>query len=333
MSCRQTLGVGELSELGIHPHASVLRVSTQAIGQWIKQYLLGGIKALVGLKRPPGRPPKLTKKQRRELDALISAGPEAAGFPGACWRTPMIQELIRERFGVLYSVKYLSELLKNTGFSYQKARFAVGGDDPETAAKRQHWLEVTWPGILAQAQRQNAYLLFGDEVSFPQWGSLTYTWAKRGEQPTVKTSGKRKGYKVFGLIDYFTGRFFHKGQEERLNSKTYIAFLSQVLASTRKPIILVQDGARYHTSKALQKFFAAHARRLTVYQLPAYSPDYNPIEKLWKKIKERDIHLHYFPTFDDLKAKVETALSRFARLRKEVLPLSSFYREREMKFA
>jgi len=245
----------------------------------------------------------------------------------------MIQELIRERFGVLYSVKYLSELLKNMGFSYQKARFAVGGDDPETAEKRRHWLEVTWPRILAQAQRQNAYLLFGDEVSFPQWGSLTYTWAKRGEQPTVKTSGKRKGYKVFGLIDYFTGRFFHKGLEERLNSKTYIAFLTQVLASTRKPIILVQDGAPYHTSKALQKFFAAHARRLTVHQLPAYSPDYNPIEKLWKKIKERDIHLHYFPTFDDLKVKVEKALSRFARLRKEVLPLFSFFRESEMKLA
>ncbi len=73
---------------------------------------------------------------------------------------------------------------------------------------------------------------------------------------------------------------------------------------TRKPIILGQDGARYHTSKALQKFFAAHAHRLTVHQLPAYSPDYNPR----KKIKERDIHLHYFPTFDDLKVKVETAL-------------------------
>jgi transposase len=166
-----------------------------------------------------------------------------------------------------------------------------------------------------------------------EWGSLTYTWAKRGEQPTVKTSGKRKGYKVFGLIDYFTGGFFHKGQEERVNSQTYIAFLTEVLAATRKPIILVQDGARYHTSKALQEFFDTHARRLTVYPLPTYSPDYNPIEKLWKKIKERDIHLHYFPTFDHLKAKVEKALSRFARLRKEVLPLFSFYRDKEVRLA
>jgi hypothetical protein len=62
-----------------------------------------------------------------------------------------------------------------------------------------------------------------------------------------------------------------------------------------------------------------------VYQLPSYSPDYNPIEQWWKKIKEKDIHLHYFPTFDDLKVKVEKALSRFAQLPQEVLSLFGFY--------
>ena len=58
------------------------------------------------------------------------------------------------------------------------------------------------------SEEKTAYILFGDEASFPQWGSLAYTWAKRGQQPVVKTPGKRRGYKVFGLIDYFYGRFF-----------------------------------------------------------------------------------------------------------------------------
>ena len=61
-------------------------------------------------------------------------------------------------------------------------------------------------------QRQ-ALLLFGDEASFPQWGTLSYTWAPVGEQPKIKTSGKRKGYKVFGLIEYLTGQLFYQGQE------------------------------------------------------------------------------------------------------------------------
>ena len=70
-----------------------------------------------------------------------------------------------------------------------------------------------------------AYLLFGDESSFPQWGSLNYTWARKGQQPVIKTSGSRKAYKVFGLIDYFSGQFFSKGHLGKLNADSYIAFL------------------------------------------------------------------------------------------------------------
>jgi hypothetical protein len=66
---------------------------------------------------------------------------------------------------------------------------------------RKQWLSQTWPEILALAQRKKPFLLFGDEVSFPQWGLLFYTWARQGQQPTIETSGTRKGYKVFGLID------------------------------------------------------------------------------------------------------------------------------------
>jgi len=136
------------------------------------------------------------------------------------------------------------------GFSYQKARFVSDHKDPE---KRMEWLEKTWPEIIKHAERKHAAILFGDEASFPQWGTLTYTWAKRGQQPTIKTSGVRKGYKVFGLIDYFTGRFFYRAREGRLQSESYAGFLQSVLEKTQEHIILIQDGARYHTSKAMQE--------------------------------------------------------------------------------
>jgi len=304
--------------------ASNLRVSEEAIRLWVRAFLL---KKLEGLKakKPSGRPSKLTKTQRKELDKLITDGPAKAGFPGACWRSPMIQVLIYQRYGVEYSVHYISQLLKNMGFSYQKAKFVADHKDPE---KRKRWLEETWPEILQLAEEKNAYILFGDEASFPQWGSLTYTWAKRGQQPVVKTSGKRKGYKVFGLIDYFSGRFFCKGHDKgRLNSESYEAFLTEVLSKTRKHIILIQDGAKYHTSKAMKKFFGKRANRITVYDLPSYSPDYNPIEKLWKKIKEKEIHLHYFPTFDSLKSKVQEALLHFQDMKNEITSLFNFYDE------
>lgn len=302
--------------------AATLHVSEESIRLWVNALMLKGINGLKS-KKSPGRPSMLTKTQRKELDKLITEGPINAGFPGACWRSPMIQTLIYERFGVFYSVHYISQLLKNMGYSYQKAKFVA---DHKDAEKRQEWLEKKWPEIFALAREKNAHILFGDEASFPQWGSLTYTWSKRGQQPVVKTSGTRRGYKVFGLIDYFSGRLFCKGHDQgRLNSESYEAFLTEVLSKTRKYIVLIQDGARYHTSMAMQRFFKKKTHRLTVFNLPSYSPDYNPIEKLWKKIKEKEIHLHYFPTFDSLKNKVEEALLHFKDMKNEILPLFGFY--------
>jgi hypothetical protein len=177
------------------------------------------------------------------------------------------------------------------------------------------------------AKAQHALVRFGDEASIPQWVTLSYTWARRGPQPMVKTSGKRKGDKVFGVIAYFTGRFWYQGQEARLNSDAYITFLTRALEQATQPILLIEDGAKYHTSTAMQRFFARHTKRLTVFQLPSYSPDDNPIEKLWKKVKKEGTPLQYFPTFEALTDKVEHALFKFANTLEEMLSLCSLLTE------
>ncbi len=212
--------------------------------------------------------------------------------------------MIEREFGVRFAVGYLPALLRGIGFSYQKARFV---SDHLNEEARRIWLTDTWPAIVATAQEQGALLLFGDEASFAQWGSLGYTWALRGQQPTVLTTGRRKGYKVWGLVDWFSGQLFWVGHAERLTGAGYCAFLGQILAQTDRPLVVIQDGARYHTSKQVQVWQAAHAARLTVYQLPSYSPDYNPIEHVWREVKG-GTHNAYFATFEALLARVETRL-------------------------
>jgi transposase len=230
----------------------------------------------------------------------------------------MIQQLIYDRFGVFSNVFYIAQLLQNLGLSFHKAACVAA---PLNAHKRQAWRTTTWPQILRLAKERQALVLFGDEASVPQWGTLTYPWARRGQPPKVKTCGKRKGYKGFGLMEYFTGRLFYQGQDGRLNSWAYIAFLRRVLAQTTPPILLIQDGAKDHTSAETQAFFAQPTARMQVFQVPTYSPDYHPIEKLWKKIKQHATHLHYFPTLEALTNKVEQALLKFAHIPEEILAL------------
>jgi transposase len=303
--------------------AELFQLSEQTVYNYVKAFILKRLDSL-GYKRPPGRAPKLSKTQKKVLAKLIERGPEAAGYDCGCWDTTLIQDLILTRFGREYSAHYVAELLKNMGFSYQKARF-VSEHLEDVAPAQERWLNLIWPYILRFAQELGAMILFGDEASFAQWGSLSYTWAPKGKQPTVKTSGLRRAYKIFGLIDYFSGAFFYKSHTGRFNSDSYKAFLSEVLAKTNQHLIIIQDGAPYHTSKAMQEFFAQHADRLTVYQLPSYSPQFNPIEYLWRNIKKKATHLRYFPTFEDLVKKVDDKLRYFANLPHKIINLMGKY--------
>ena len=215
---------------------------------------------------------------------------------------------------MLYNAHYLAHLLHTLGFSFQKARFVA---DHLDAVRRATWLAYTWPAWRAQAAAAGGLLLFGDEASFAQWGSLGYTWAPIGQQPVVQTTGRRKAYKVFGLIEFFSGRLFYQGLDGKL--------LREVLEQTTEPLFLVQDGAPYHRAALVQTFVEQHQGRLHVTQLPSYSPDYNPIEFLWRATKRTATHNRYFPAFDDLIVSVEDALAALSRQPERVKALFGLY--------
>jgi transposase len=269
-----------------------------------------------------GRKPKLTLRQKRQLGTWLDAGPQACGFSCGCWSSVLVAQLIEREFGVIYSRFYICQLLRNLGYSFQKAKFVSAHLDPEG---RQAWIEKVWPKLLQQAKRRKALILFVDEASFAQWGSLSYTWARRGQTPQVPTSGIRKAHKVFGAIEYFSGQLFYLGHDGRFNSESYQVFLESILHQTQQPIFLIQDGARYHTSASTRAFCAAHAQRLTVWQLPSYSPDYNPIEHLWRSVKREATHNRYFEQFAQLTGEVERALALLAAQPQRVLPLFGRY--------
>ena len=292
----------------VQPVAAGVGVSPSSVYTWLRAFLLEGVAGL-RVQWRGGRPSKLTKTQRQRLAEIIEAGPEAAGFPTGCWHALLIQQVIQREFGVTYNVHYLATLLHSLGFSFQKARFV---SDHLDAVARAAWLVSIFPAWRAQAEAAGGLLLFGDEASFAQWGSLGYTWARVGQQPVVKTTGRRKAYKVFGLIEYFSGRLFYQGIDGRFNGPSYVAFLARVLEQTTAPLFLVQDGAPYHRAAPVKAFVAQHRDRLRVTQLPSYSPDYNPIEFLWRATKRQATHNRYFPEFADLIGSVEEALAFFA---------------------
>lgn len=212
--------------------AELFRVPVRTVYEWIGRFVRECFNWLCG-KHYPGRGRKchLTKAQREEIVRIVDAGPEAEGFSMGVWTSAMIQEVIQRKFGVTYTCRYLCSLLKKWGLSDQKATFIPDKVDEEKwQEQRKTWQEQTWPDSLRLAQELGAVILVEDEASFRQWGSLAYTWGRRGKQPTTKTCGKRKSLKMFGIIELKGGEFQSRECEGRYTGTTYRTFLK--VAST-----------------------------------------------------------------------------------------------------
>jgi transposase len=295
--------------------AQGLHISLRTVYNWLDLFIRRRFAWLSGHHfAGRGRKAKLNDEQLEHLYELIEAGPLESGFTCGVWTSSMIAVLIEREFGVTYNPRYLCRVLHQIGITYQKAALVSAKiDDEKHQAKRREWERQTWPFILKRARQLNAVILFGDEVSFAQWGSLLRTWAPRGKQPLVPTSGKRKGMKVFGAIEVEHGDFLYLECEGKFNGETYVEFLDYVISSYECPVILIEDGASYHSGPVLNAFKAEMAEQglLFVERLPAYSPDKNPIEKLWKNTKKEATHCRYFETFEDLRQAVLGAFEKY----------------------
>ena len=205
--------------------SQLFQITVRTIYNWLTRFLANGFAWLTGHHFfGRGRKAKLSKEQKTKLYHIVEDGPLLHGFDCGIWNCAMILEVIQREFHVSYNPRYLSQLLKSIGLSYQKACFVSDHLDEE---KRAYWNNVTWPNILKKASQHNATILFGDEVSFAQWGSLAKTWAPIGKQPKIQTTGIRKGLKMFGAIDFINGNFHYMETDKRFNGESYLKFLKK----------------------------------------------------------------------------------------------------------
>lgn len=113
---------------------------------------------------------------------------------------------------------------------------------------------------------------------------LTKGWFKKGSKPIIKTIYGKKRISVFGALS--DKDFSAQMTEEKCNWKTYLQFLKSLIRKYGKVLIVI-DGAKYHFEKKnVQRFYGEKKEVLKVIQLPAYSPELNPIEQSWKKVKK-----------------------------------------------
>ncbi|HUW62218.1 MAG TPA: IS630 family transposase [Candidatus Bathyarchaeia archaeon] len=117
--------------------------SPSSVVRWRDAFVGGGIQAL-NPKPTPGRPPKLTRKQKRRLVRLLLKGATAHGYATDLWTTQRIANLVENHFGVQYHRDHIGRLMHDLNWTHQKPeRRALERDD----AAIHDWKRTQWPRI------------------------------------------------------------------------------------------------------------------------------------------------------------------------------------------
>jgi len=123
--------------------ARAVSASVSSVFRWYQTYRKKGLQGL----RPqptPGRPPKLSTSQRKQLAKLLLKGSLAAGYRTDLWTLKRVAQMIRKHFGVAYHPCHVWKLLVRLGWSCQKPeRRALHRDEAAIA----HWKRYRWPHI------------------------------------------------------------------------------------------------------------------------------------------------------------------------------------------
>lgn len=261
--------------------AESMEVHPLTVWKWMRLYRRhGGDKALRS-RVASGRPPSLSKAQRRQLFRLISEKtPLQLNFPYALWTLPLVQELIAQRFGVVLHKSTVSRVLRDIGLSPQKpTRQSFFRNDEECA----RWADEKFPGIVEQVRRRQSVLLFSDEAGVHEDGPIATTWGAKGVRPIVRVTGKRRRINVISAISP-SGRLWFRCYKGTLTALRFIEFLQALMRDVRGPIDLVLDKHPAHVAALTQRFLVGQTR-LRVHFLPPYAPDMNPDEHVWGYLK------------------------------------------------
>jgi putative transposase len=125
-------------------------------------------------------------------------------------------------------------------------------------------------------------------------------WGLVGAQPEIPSPGQNEKKVVFGGVDYANGRIVQTIANAKSGWNFLIFLVALVKAYAGRKIRLVCDNGRFHHTKAVHEWLAAHVDQLSIYWLPPYCPSLNLIERLWGHLKRTVLANVLFRTLDDL---------------------------------
>lgn len=192
-----------------------------------------------------------------------------------------------------YSVSGMTKWLRANNFCYKKPH----GVPAKACAQKQQVFMDEYQALKKSLGPKD--VLYFVDSSHPQHQTrLAYGWIKKGQRKAEKMTNCQKRVNIIGAINLVNHQIEYR-QVEWVNAESLQTFLEQLIAanSTAKHIHIIWDNAGYHKSETLCNY--VKNTNICLHYLPPYSPNLNPIERLWKILHEHVTYNRYYPKFAD----------------------------------
>lgn len=289
--------------------AELVGVSTRQVGQWLRIFRNKGLEQLCTL-HYQGDPGRLRPAQVQRLKQEIATG--------AFHNAEQVRTWVQETWGVDYSISGIKDLLRRIGASYHKVSGFFWKADVEEQKKfvRKHRRHKREAGPTTRR-----YFV---DACHPVWGvDLLYScWLLVGQRFYVGVGNGRKRLNILGAYspddhDYVDLRL----TKENITGEQFVKLLEALRAKhpDTEKFLLYLDNARYYSKPCVKEWLANH-REFRLVPLPAYSPNLNLIERLWKFLRKKALN-RWHKTFEEMQTAVAEVLDRLGDYRDELATL------------
>jgi transposase len=265
---------------------SLLYCSSRTIDRWVKRFHHDGIEGLAGRKR--GRPFRFTAVWVRLVAAMVThLSPRQFGSLRSRWTCGLVALALHQRFDVCVSRETVRRWLHRGDMVYRRPRPVLGPCDSQREAK------------LAALRKLLVHLpadetvVWQDEVDINTNPEIGRMWMRRGQQAPIPTPGTNQKRYVAGSIHWRTGQVFATEGPKR-DSDLFLNHLDELRRRLRRyrKIHVICDNAKFHVSEPVRIYLWEHRDRIELEMLPAYSPDANPVERVWWLLREHITRNH-----------------------------------------
>lgn len=240
-------------------------------------------------------PSKVTPKVEEQLLEYLEHVPQDYGWERCNWTLELLALQLAHDTGVEVSGRHVLRVLRRCGC--RRGRPKPGLRIPVRG--RRQVLENVYKVVANASPDEEVF--YQDEADVHLNPKMGATYMKPGQQLMVLTPGKNVKRYVFGALNARTGRLVH-GVAQSKNAAMFLLFLEHLSLTYRRArkLHVVLDNYIIHKAACVKKYLERPDSRIVLHFLPPYSPDDNPIERLWKQMHDHVTRNHQHASIESL---------------------------------